>query len=197
LIDDEALAITPPDKYRAVIVPATTMIMEATATWLQKLMTAGGSVIMIDSTVQVPGASTVAAEELADAPVTAVTPDLEISPGMPDVGFAHRRCGDTEVYVVINTGPTTRTFRIAPRNSATSYERWNALSGQLLRAGAISASLQLTLHPYEATVIALTDQPVGQASTDANMRAEPVEAHPVPLKGPWQVAYGNACPGVC
>jgi hypothetical protein len=32
LIDDDGLAITPPDRYRAVVVPATTMITDATAT---------------------------------------------------------------------------------------------------------------------------------------------------------------------
>ena len=62
LIDDDALAIIPPDRYRVVVVPATTMILDATATWLAKVTAAGGSVIMIDSTVQVPGGVVVVVE---------------------------------------------------------------------------------------------------------------------------------------
>jgi hypothetical protein len=55
LIDDAGLGVAAPDQYRAVVVPATTMILNATATWLNKVITSGGSVIMIDSTAEVPG----------------------------------------------------------------------------------------------------------------------------------------------
>jgi hypothetical protein len=67
LIDDDAVTVTPPDRYRAVIIAATTMILDETATWLQKVIAAGGSVIMIDSTVLVPKAVTVQIAGLADA----------------------------------------------------------------------------------------------------------------------------------
>ena len=73
------------------------MITEATAAWLEKVIAAGGSVIMIDSSVTVPGAVAVKAEELSDALVTAVTPDLSISPPTPDIGYVHRRSRDTEI----------------------------------------------------------------------------------------------------
>ena len=56
LIDDQAVVITPPDRYRVVIIPATTMILDTTAIWMDKVIAAGGSVIKIDSTVEVPGA---------------------------------------------------------------------------------------------------------------------------------------------
>ena len=62
------------------MIPATTMILDATAAWLQTVTAAGGSVIMIDSTVQVPGCAVVALEGLSDALTAAVDPDLEISP---------------------------------------------------------------------------------------------------------------------
>jgi alpha-L-rhamnosidase len=103
LIDDDALTITPLDRYRAVIVPVTTMITDAIAAWLDKVIAAGRSVIMIDSAVTVPGAIAIHADGLGDALVAAVSPDLGISPPTPDIGFVHRRLGDTEIYVVINT----------------------------------------------------------------------------------------------
>jgi hypothetical protein len=82
---------------------------------------------MIDSTVRVPGAVTAQIDGLADALVAAVTADLKISPP-PDIGFVHRRSEDAEIYVVINTGPMTRRFSVAPRTSRSSYEQWDALT---------------------------------------------------------------------
>jgi hypothetical protein len=130
LIDDEGLTVTPPDRYRTVIVPATTMIMEATATWLNKVIAAGSAVIMIDSTVELPGALAVNTAELADALVATTAPDLRISPPIPEIGFVHRRYADLEIYVVINTGPTRRTFDVSPRTNLRSYQQWDALSAK-------------------------------------------------------------------
>jgi hypothetical protein len=185
LIDDDALMITPPDRYRVVIVPASTMITKATTTWLSKVITAGGSVIMIDSTVELPGAISAAAGELASGLAATGDPDLGISPPTPDIGFVHRRFRDTEIYLLINTGPTTRIFGIAPRMSLASYEQWDALSGQVLQAGAARGGIELTLHPYEATVVVLNDGPT------QNMCADNQGERRMPLSGPWQVAYGD------
>ncbi len=107
LIDDEALAITPADRYHAVVVPATAAIPDGTATWLDQVMAAGGSVIMVDSSAQVPGAAAVPADALAGALTAAVDPDLVMTPPTPDIGFVHRRCRDADVYVLANTGPST------------------------------------------------------------------------------------------
>jgi hypothetical protein len=188
LIDDDALAVTTPDRYRAVVVPATTTILDATATWLGKVITAGGSVIMIDSTVEVPGAIVVEPAGLDDALVAAVTPDLGISPPTPDIGFVHRRGQDADLYLLINTGPTTRTFGIAPRTGARSYEQWDALSSRMLRAGAMNEGIELTLHPYEATVILLSE--AGLSESEHQIWCSDSDES-VSLSGPWQVVYGN------
>jgi hypothetical protein len=139
---------------------------------------------MIDSTVRVPGAVTVQIDGLADALVAAVTADLKISPP-PDIGFVHRRSEDAEIYVVINTGPMTRRFSVAPRTSRSSYEQWDALTGRVLQAGAVNEGIELTLHPYQATVVVLTDEPIKKPSAD------PRDERRLPLTGDWQVAYDN------
>ena len=185
LVDDDALAIIPPHRYRVVIVPASTMIMEATTGWLSDVITAGGSVILIDSTVHVPGAITVAAGDLTEALAAAVAPDLRISPPTPDIGFVHRRTRDADVYFVANTGPTTRAFGLAPRTSARSYEQWDAMFGRVLQAGATTDGIELTLHPYEATVIILSDEPVTQVLADGRPERQ------LALSGPWQLAFGS------
>ena len=51
----------------------------------------------------------------------------------PDIGFVHRRLRDLDVYLIVNTGPTTRTFGVVARSSRTSYEQWDALTGSALR----------------------------------------------------------------
>ena len=107
LIDDDALEITPADRYRVVVVPANDHDPDATATWLEQVIAVGGSVIMVDSSVQVPGAVAVAADALAGALAAAVEPDLVISPPTPDIGFVHRRCADADVYFLANTVHST------------------------------------------------------------------------------------------
>ena len=164
LIDDDALAITPPDRYRVVIVPATTMILDGTATWLAKVTAAGGSVILIDSTVHVPGAVVVGVEALADALTAAVDPDLEITPRTADIGFVHRRSAGADIYFIANTGPQRRAFRITARGNSSGYEEWDATSGQVVRAGTAADGIEVALHPYQATVIIMIGgEPAGQA----------------------------------
>jgi hypothetical protein len=59
------------------------------------------------------------------------------------------------------------------------------MSGHVLRSGTASESIELTLHPYEATVIILSDQPVTQ------IPAETRTGRRLALNGPWRVAYGE------
>jgi hypothetical protein len=127
-------------------------------------------------------------EGLADALAAAVEPDLKISPQWPEIGFVHRRCRDSEVYLVANTGPTTHTFGLRPRTGLATCSQWDALSGRVLRAGAATERLELTLQPYEATVVVLTDEPVEPIAVDT--RAE----RRLLLSGPWQVGYGDQPP---
>jgi alpha-L-rhamnosidase len=188
LIDDDALAVTRPDRYRVVIIPAATRVQEATSGWLNRVSASGGAVLAVDSTVRVPGVAEVTSEGLADALVAAVAPDLQISPQLPEIGFVHRRCQDVEVYLVVNTGPTTRTFGIVARTDLANYSRWDAMSGQVVGGGAATGGIELTLQPYEATVLVLSDGPVEPDVADA-----PHERR-LSLDGRWQLAYGDEPP---
>ena len=195
LIDDNALAGTAPGRYRVIIISTATKIPEATARWLDRVRESGGAVMAVDSMIRLPGSLEVSVDGLADALASAVAPDLRISPPTPDIGIVHRRTEDSDVYFVANTGPTTCTFALTARPSARGFEQWDALSGRVLHAGATTEEMELTLHPYQATVLVFGDGP------DASIRAEPVEAlsstgsgrswSQLPLSGPWQVAYGN------
>jgi len=60
------------------------------------------------------------------------------------------------------------------------------MSGRVLGTGAATERIELTLHPYEATVVVFSDQPV-----TTRVSADPVPQRRLPLSGPWQVAYGD------
>ena len=196
LIDDEALAIIPPTRYRVVVVPATTMILDATTTWLEKVTAAGGSVIMIDSSVRVPGAVAVGLEALADALTAAVDPDLGISPMTADIGFVHRRYADADIYFIANTGPHGRTFRITARGKSRSYEEWDATTGQVVRAGPATDGIDVSLQPYQATVIIMINDALA-TQAEPSRSTEPtavMQSRRIRLDGSWQVAFADEQP---
>jgi hypothetical protein len=192
LIDDDALAITPPTRYRVVVVPATTMILDATAAWLEKVTAAGGSVIMIDSTVQVPGGVVVAVEALADALAVAVDPDVELAPRVADIGFVHRRSAGADIYFIVNTGPQDLAFRITARGNSTGYEEWDATSGKVVRAGTASEGIDVGLHPYQATlIIMINDEPAGQAEPIRSAEPTAMQTRRIRLDSSWHVAFAD------
>jgi hypothetical protein len=51
----------------------------------------------------------------------------------------------------------------------------------------VTEGIELTLHPYEATVVVLTDEPVKPVSAVARPERRP----DLPRSGPWHVAYSN------
>jgi len=190
LIDDDALAVTPADRYRVVVVPATTTIPDATATWLQRVTASGGSVIMVDSSVRLPGTVAATADALAGALTAAIDPDLAMSPSTPDIGFVHRRCGDADVYIVVNTGTQRRTFAISGRGGAASYAEWDPASGQVRRTETGCDRYPVTLHPYQATVIVRS----GHETAGPDAPAVPEPGRWLRLDGPWRVAFAAGPP---
>ncbi|HEY7271965.1 MAG TPA: glycosyl hydrolase [Actinoplanes sp.] len=181
LIDDDALAVVPADRYRVVVLPATTTIPDGTAGWLDDVTAAGGSVLTVGSSVSMPGAVAVPVDALAEALNAAVEPDLVLSPPTPDIGFVHRRCLDVDVYVLANTGAERRTFRVVGRGSATE---WDPASRQVRP---LDDGRPMTLHPHQATVIVRTSM-----SNADDPAPEPSEWQPV--DGPWRVAFADEPP---
>jgi hypothetical protein len=178
-----------------VIIPATTMILDRTVTWLGSVGATGGSVIMIDSTVDVPGAVVVAVEALADALAAAVDPDLEITPRTADIGFVHRHLENADVYFIANTGPQSQTFRITAPGRSGSYQEWDATSGAVVRAGMAGEGIEVTLDPYQATVIIMISDQPGSGPEPA--AADPTAALPerrIRLDDSWQVAFADEPP---
>ena len=108
LIDDDALAVTAPGPLsRWSSSRPRPRSRRRPQRWLDRVQASGGAVLSVDSTVDLPGAL-----------AAAVDPDL--ADLAADAGHRLRapslRRRSMSIFVV-NTGPTTRTFDIAPRTS--------------------------------------------------------------------------------
>jgi alpha-L-rhamnosidase len=194
LIDDDALTVTPPGRYRVVVVPRATRVPEPTAAWLERVTASGGAVLMVDSTVSTAGAARVRTAALAEALAAGIDPDIDLSPGTGDIGFVHRRCLGAEVYFVANTGPEARSFRMTPRTGGQRYQEWEAESGRLLRSGSVDEGIPISLDPYQATVVVVTDDQPGDQAGAAGQAPVPAEWREQRLAGSWEVAFAGEPP---
>ena len=186
LIDDDAAEVTPPARYRVVIVPATTLLPDGTAAWLWAVQTAGGTVITIDSEVEVPGAANVEVRDLAAALTAAVAPDLEATPNLPEIGFVHRRHAEIDTFLLVNTGPRHREFRAATRDRRRFYQEWDATTGRVRQSGETGDGIPVSLHPYQATVLMLTDE---VPSDHPDREGRPLDWRR--LEAGWQAGFGD------
>jgi hypothetical protein len=183
LVDDTALQEADLGRYRVIVLPGVTDLPEATARLLEKLDVA---VVTVGGGVHRDGWTAVEnVAGLVPALGAIVPPD---APTAPDVGVAHRRVGDTNVYLVANTGPAPRACTLRPRDAAAAYERWDARTGRARRVAAPEGAVPLELQPYEAAVVVAV--PEADPSVPDAPAAAPVGT--VELAGPWTVAFADA-----
>jgi hypothetical protein len=91
-----------------------------------------------------------------------------------DIGVVHRRLDDGDVYFVANTGNETRTLRFDG-----PVEQWDAFTG----AAEVTDGAEVTLHPYEATVLV----PVGSGVERTSVEEMTVGS----AGGAWMVEFGG------
>jgi len=118
-------------------------------------------------------------------------PDLNLSPSAADIGFVHRRDGDTDIYFVANTSNQTKQLRGTFRVSGSRAEMWNPFDGTVASLPASRTvngqAIDLVLAPYESRVIVFTKRggPNGEAQF----------AVPVPdamdLSSGWTITLGS------
>jgi len=197
LIDDDAIGQVPVDQSRVVIVPRATLVPQATQIWLRDLVRTGGSVIVVDSALELPGARVCTSVDLAGVLAAALAPDVRLTPA-PDsqdptshetVGSVHRRTADADVYFLANTGSEPRSVTVAPRTGRKRYQEWDAHTGRVVRAGSAD-DVQVTLQPYEATVLIFTD-----AAADDDVEVSPTATGPgrrVDLDTGWSVRFAGS-----
>jgi hypothetical protein len=188
LVDDTALRETDWSRYRAVVLPSVRDLPAETARRLAEHAAGGGAVITVAGSVRRDGWVAVEdGDSLLPALAAVVPPDAATSPPTPDVGVAHRRAGDADLYFVANTGARQRSFTLRPRDAAGAFERWDARDARAQRIEVVDGGVPLELRAYEAAVVvALPAADAGPALPVAGA------AQSRELGGPWTVAYADA-----
>ncbi len=116
------------------------------------MTTAGGQVITVTPD-----------DDAAAAVGRHLAPDLTLHPARTDVGMVHRRIGDLDVHLVVNTGPHSRRQRALPRSLHRHLEVWDPVDGRVLDAVTDPGGhgVEIVLAPYQAVVLVGHDDLVG------------------------------------
>jgi hypothetical protein len=190
LIDDDAIAVVAPQDAAVVILPFVTTVPAATRTWLEQVSAAGGSVIAVggtwlDDTVAAIGqVGTV--DELADILQRVCEPGVSLSPPSPTIGVLQRRTDDRRITFLANTGASEQSFQLSVQGGFSSYEVWDPRSGTVRGSGDASSVVELTLQPYESTVVVAFD---GDTAVPTVAMPDLAAGRRRPLDGGWSVQF--------
>ena len=122
----------------------------------------------------------------------ALPPDVSLTPSVADIGFVHRRTGDSDVYFIANTANVRQralaTFRVQDKKA----EWWDLFSGQVTPAKIEATSgspitVALDLEPYGSRVLVFSTRtlPAAVGSTATAV------AQTVDLSTGWRVSFGS------
>src|SRR6185437_3051784 len=87
-----------------------------------------------------------------------VSPDLRLSPAIPDIGFVHRKLPNGEIYFLSNSGNIRRTATATFRVTRLQPEWWDPMSGSVSAAHVKQRtpdgiSVDLDLAPYASRIL--------------------------------------------
>jgi hypothetical protein len=115
-----------------------------------------------------------------------LTPDFELNPATPEIGFMHRKLPGGDLYFVANTGNESKHVSAHFRSSAGRAEVWDALAGEVA-ALPDPAKIDLDLEAYGSRLIFFSD-----AATTAALRPARRESVKADLSRDWKVTFGDA-----
>ncbi len=125
---------------------------------------------------------------------TLLKPDIELSPGMPEIGFVHRKTKDADIYFLANNSNSQQSVKATFRLSGLQAEWWDSLSGRIAPATA-------TAEPEGRTAVSIDFEPYGSRVLVFSKRLLPTPpAHNFPaiptidLSTGWRVSFGPSVP---
>lgn len=183
VVDDDALAVLDPEHVPVVLLPDSTVLPPATQEWLGRVQQLGGSVLAVGASGPAD-VRRVRVEELAGTLPALLEPDVRLGPASRQVGVVHRRTQRADVYFLANTGPSPVSFPCSVRTERERVEEWDPQRGSVRRSASASSPVQVTLQPYEATVLVFFDGDAG-----AGDRGPQGSAERRPLPNPWRLRY--------
>jgi len=95
-------------------------------------------------------------KSLGAALATYMTPDMQLSPLAPEIGFIHRKLSAGDLYFIANTSNERKHVQAHFRAAARHAETWNAFSSEIVGLSN-SENLELDLEPYESRLIFFSD----------------------------------------
>lgn len=181
LFDDEVVTLAAPEPPALVLVPSTRTLPGPTRAWLERAAHAGSTVLTVDSSVSIPGASDISTAELASALRRAVAaPFGEVE---SEIGVVHRRIADLDVRMLANTSSTPQQATLAIEGT---WQRWHPATGEVTESGAGPVAVELS--PYEATIL-VSGAEVAEVPVDT-----PAPGERVTLAEGWLCAFEGALP---
>ena len=94
-----------------------------------------------------------------------LTPDVELSPESPEIGFVHRRTKDAEIYFLANSSNVRESVKASFRISGMQAEWWDPMSGGVTPASIVHhregrTDVSLELEPYGGRFLVFSKQAV-------------------------------------
>ena len=177
LLDDGTVPLVAPTADLVVVLPGEVTVPAATRSWLDRVSAVGGRVLILGD-----------GEDAAAAVGRHLAPDLSLRPRRTDVGMVHRRVGDVDVHLLVNTGPHRRLQRVVPRSGRRSLEVWDPADGRVVAVATDpdGAGLEVGLSPYQAVVLVGHDATPSTPAVRVSVPPSP-HAHRVPVDTGWHL----------
>jgi hypothetical protein len=154
LIDDGTLEEARHRGYRAVVLPGVRWMPEATRRRLAEYAHEGGTVLAVRRRPEGAWSSLeLVGEHDLSRLLSAVPPDVTLSPAVPEVGFVHRRLSDADIYFLANTGREPRAVTARFRAQTPNVETWDPMTGTSERLAAHDGEVALSFEPYGSRVV--------------------------------------------
>jgi hypothetical protein len=194
--------------YRAVIVPASSVIQKSVLERLRAFAAAGGKVVFVGRTPSMvvdrtflhpdpaPDLSFATLEpspEITDRVLAALPPpDVKLDTPCPSIKYIHRSLKDGEVYLFFNESNRTQS-RSATIVGTGQVQVWDATSGTIHPLAGVapaggSVAVPLSLESQETRFIVIGPLPPGASAAAPTLSTG--EAIAV-LDGPWSVTLGE------
>jgi hypothetical protein len=129
--------------------------------------------------------------DLTEALRNMLSPDVVLTPEVPEIGFVHRKTGDAEIYFLANTSNTQQTTQASFLGTGMRAEWWDPMSGRIIPAlcsadGENRISVELKLDPYEGRFLVFSKQ-----AAQKPVAARASVAASLDLSKEWRVTFGS------
>jgi alpha-L-rhamnosidase len=120
-----------------------------------------------------------------------LTPDVEISPQVSEIGFIHRKLEAGDLYFLANTGNRPHSLQATFRVKGLQPERWEPFTGRKtgVRWSATKdgrVKVPLHLHPYESAILVFSSSVSAAAPERPALGQLP---HPMDISRDWKVSF--------